>query len=134
MPRTTLGSGRVCATCTPRRSKVKKGLIARAERAKAAGETGIALAAARGAEAQDRVARIERGEDVPGGLGKPMSAKDLLISPGMTAGDVRQCLRVDEIGEDGFDELLAEILKRNEAAERAAVRSILRRRRPIRAA
>lgn len=114
----------------------QKGVITRAERAKAESEAGVALAADRGGAAKDRVARIERGEDVPGGLSKLMTAKDIMTSLGWTLSHMRRVQHVHEIceGDDAkFEELLAEMQKRREAGEDAAVRAMLKRRRSTRA-
>jgi hypothetical protein len=115
------------------RAKGHTELIAQAEQARAASETAAAATAAQSADAQERVARLERGEDVPGGLGKPMSAKDIVAALGWTASDVRNAVNLHEIcelgGEAGFEEVLAEIHKRHRAAEKAAVRAVLKWRR-----
>lgn len=64
-----------------------KGLAARTQQNIAGLEASAADAGAKAAAAKDRVARIERGEEVPGGLGKPFTAEDIekyLLREGFT--------------------------------------------------
>jgi hypothetical protein len=68
-----------------------KALIATAERTAARNEAKRANAAEHAAKARERIARIERGENVEGGLGKPMTPEDwvrILRAAGMTASDI----------------------------------------------
>jgi uncharacterized protein (DUF885 family) len=70
-----------------------KGLIAVAERKVAEIEAERAKAAAYAEQANDRIARIERGEEVAGGLGKPMTYEDalaILRKAGFTKRDIRR--------------------------------------------
>jgi hypothetical protein len=48
---------------------------------------------------------------------------------GWTSNDKRHALRMAEIGEDGLEEVLDEITKRHRVAEKAAARTVLKRRR-----
>ena len=53
-------------------------------------------AAAKADQARERLAKIERGEDVQGGLGKPMTyeqAERMLLDIGLTKGDIRHMQR-----------------------------------------
>ena len=94
----------------------------------AASEAAAADAAAKARAAAERLARVERGEAV-GGIGKPMTHKKLAKALGWTPSDFRHAERLAEIGEDGLAELMTEIRKRHDRAEKAASRAILRRQR-----
>jgi hypothetical protein len=55
-------------------------------------EAAAAMGAERAAEARERIAKIEAGEDVPGGLGRPPSIADMtsiLKAAGLTDADIR---------------------------------------------
>jgi hypothetical protein len=110
-----------------------KGLIATAERAIATGEAGAAKAESHAHKARDRVERIKRGEDVPGGLGKPMTREEWeaeLIAAGFTRRDLRRMYRLNEIPETiARSVLLPEILKRKDQAENAAINAVWRKHR-----
>jgi hypothetical protein len=70
-----------------------RGLVATTEQAAAQNEAGAADAAAKAAVARERVERIDRGEDVQGGLGKPLTREDLeriLLKSGVTKRDLRR--------------------------------------------
>ena len=54
-----------------------KGLAAKAEHTAAEGEAEMAKAASHREAARERRERLERGEDMPGGLGKPLTREDL---------------------------------------------------------
>src|SRR5208282_6373409 len=80
------------------------------------------------ARAKDRVARIERGEDVKGGLGKPLDPNKVLRDLGFTKADIDQCVQsaaIDRLGM--FDDLITEMQRRRELSEKAAHRAIWRR-------
>ena len=66
-----------------------KGLIASAEQKVARNEAQRANAAERAAQAMDRVARIERGEDVPGRFGKPYARRSHRYSCGRRLEQIR---------------------------------------------
>jgi len=75
-----------------------KGLAGTVEHAVAKGQAGMANAAEKRDAAKDRRERLERGEDVPGGLGKPLMREDverILREAGWTTRDLR---RLDLIG------------------------------------
>jgi len=86
--------------------------------------------AAKARAAADRLAKIEQGEDV-GGIGKPPTYAELVAAVGGEA-EARRCEQVAEVARlGGFDELHAETMKRYGQADRAALRTVLaRRRRP----
>jgi hypothetical protein len=92
-------------------------------RTAAKNEKAAADAAAKAKAAQERAERIERGEEI-GTISKPLTRAEFIAASGMTHQQVRQCELIAEIGEmGGFEMVVAEILKRKERAERAAVRS-----------
>jgi hypothetical protein len=68
---------------------------------------------------KDRIARIERGEDVAGGFGKPMTFEDLL-NAGMTRADIARCIQVAGVKAFGFHTLKA----LREARDRAELREL----------
>jgi hypothetical protein len=97
------------------------------------GRAVLAEAAARLTAAQERVAAIERGEAVAGGLGKPMTADDTiraLKAAGWTDADIdhmRVVTRLSRLGgEAAFETYLQELERRRDRAEKAAARAVLR--------
>jgi hypothetical protein len=106
-----------------------KGLAAIVERTIANAQAGAKMAGTEAETAKERVARIKRGEDVPGGLSRPPSFEAALRDAGWTTANIKRARAVNAIDELGeFDELLTEIHKRRERSENAALRSVLRRR------
>jgi hypothetical protein len=107
-----------------------KGLAATAERAAAAGEIERAKAAEHAELTKDRIARIERGENVSGGLGKPMTREDFereLIKVGFTKEHLRHCEQVNEVSKAlGFEALKKAILDAKDRSERRVVRGLHR--------
>jgi hypothetical protein len=70
-----------------------QGLVATAERAIAAAKTGRTEAAAKAAEAKDRAERLKRGEDTPGGLGKPLTREEAYRIIQEAGGNPEQAVR-----------------------------------------
>ena len=71
------------------------GLITKAADARAGLVEGQAEAAAQADRARDRIARIERGENVDGGLGKPAVFDErFLLNAGFTKADIEHCRQV----------------------------------------
>jgi hypothetical protein len=108
-----------------------KRLIASAE-ARVAGSRSAALdAATKAQEASDRVERIERGEDVPGGLGEPVNVERVLRQAGMTTSDLnhaRLLHAVSEVlGEDAVMEQVVGEFRESRRASAAVVRRMARR-------
>jgi hypothetical protein len=94
-------------------------------------------AAANADRAKERLAKIERGEDVPGGLGKPVDLEAVLLNAGFTKRDLERFRRAsdfhDELERLGLeDEFRKAFHQRYEAnirrAEREAERDVLRKR------
>jgi hypothetical protein len=111
-----------------------KELVATAEQAIATGEAEIAKATAKAVAAKNRVERIKRGEDVPGGLGKPHTREDWereLIKAGFTKSDLRHCVALAELAEsdDDFQKVQDEITRARHRSEHATVARLLRKKR-----
>jgi hypothetical protein len=102
-----------------------KGLVASAERAKAAAAE-HAKAVEECERIKDRIARIERGEDVAGGLGKPLTVEDMLKA-GWSKADLVHCKQVSEVREAfGRDTLVNAVREATERATRSEVRALHR--------
>jgi hypothetical protein len=93
-------------------------------------------AAAKAAAARDRVERLRRGEDVPGGVGKPLTLEDILDilrKAGMTTAEIRHCEELAALhkamhkvrGDAAWPELMDELTEARNRAERATVRRLL---------
>jgi hypothetical protein len=109
-----------------------KGLATAVGHAIADMQAAAADADTKAAIAKERSERIKRGEDVPGGLGKPFTREDLereLIKAGMTKADLRHCYLMYElhelVDEAGWKEVHREIIEAKDRAERATVRKLL---------
>ncbi|MGP0084638.1 MAG: hypothetical protein ACLP0B_13555 [Steroidobacteraceae bacterium] len=107
-----------------------KGLAASVERKVVDGQTEMAKAAIQRDTAKDRRERLERGEDVPGGLGKRFTWEDaqrICREAGMTASDIRHCINLTMLAEGDLSDLKVKVLAAMRRAEKAAVRAMLRR-------
>ena len=105
-----------------------KGLAARAERTAAEGEVERAKAAEHAARAKERVERIQRGENVEGGLGKQqIDICAILREAGWTKADFKRARLLNELGDGASEELLSEVMRRHKRGEDAAVRAIHRK-------
>ena len=109
-----------------------KGLAATTAAAIAQGEKAAAETAGNAKTARERIERIERGENVEGGLHKQWTREAFeaeLIKSGFTREDLRHCVNVAElqkiIGEAGFKEIIRNILDEAERTKRATVRRLL---------
>lgn len=105
----------------------RKQVIAGVERDVADGKARADNAATRATEAKDRIARIERGEDVQGGLGKPLDVLKVLREAGWTEAQIRDAQLLASLPEDARHELLKEIHSRRERSEKAAKAAIIKR-------
>jgi hypothetical protein len=114
-----------------------KGLATVAANKIANAQTAAANAATKAAIAKDRAERIKRGENVEGGLGKPMDYEEfvrILHAAGFSNADIAHVQRVAELagvlGEDNWEDILQLIVKgSNDAADRYrrnAVRRVMR--------
>jgi hypothetical protein len=108
-----------------------KGLAASVASTIAKVEGHAAEAAANAEAARERVERIERGENVEGGLGKPLTYEDMVVimhKAGLTDDDIRYSQELSQLSEDELHALMPEIFERKERLKRAVVRAALRRR------
>jgi hypothetical protein len=107
-----------------------KGLAVTVASTIAKAEGHAAEAATNAKAAQERVERIERGENVEG-FGKPLTHEDMIAAlkkGGWTDADIRHCRELAQLGEDEIRALMPETIKGHKKVERAVVRAALRRR------
>jgi hypothetical protein len=105
-----------------------KTLAATIEKQIADGQTAMAKTAEARDAAKEKRARLDSGEDVHGGLGKRVTEEDLIKALGLSPTDVRHLQRLAELRENSeWEEFMDEVMKRNRAAEKAALRAVLRR-------
>jgi len=83
-----------------------KGLIATAERKIATEQAAKAEAETNATIAKERRERLERGEDVAGGLRKPVDFEKVLKAAGWTARDFREAHLINDIYTAGGEEAL----------------------------
>jgi hypothetical protein len=103
-----------------------QGVIAAAERAIANGEAGSANAAAHAKAAKER---IERGETVKGGLGKPLTreeAEAIMMKAGMSRSGIRRSVRMARLPKELHETILAEVMRHHRLAENAAINAVWR--------
>ena len=76
-----------------------------------------------------RVERIERGETVKGGLGKPLTRKEaetIMMQAGMTRADIRRSVRMAQLPKELHETILAEVMRRKRLAENVAINAVWR--------
>jgi hypothetical protein len=100
-----------------------RALAADASRKAAEAEAHAKYAAEKVATAKDRLDRLTKGEDVKGGLGKPMTWKDferILKDAGLSDDDIRfmREFRLTEAEFDAFVEQSCELHRRHEKSDR----------------
>jgi hypothetical protein len=112
-----------------------KALAAKVTDIMAQNEAAAAEAASNAKAAQNRIERIERGENVEGGLGNPMTREEWIAHVGLKPHDLRRmehAMAVDALGEEAWEELLREHHRETERAYKrisiASARKVLRRR------
>lgn len=93
-----------------------KRLVATVEQTVADKRSAAKAAAEVANAAKDRIARIERGESVSGGLGKPKEIAGALIEAGFTKAELRRMRRSAEFTAEDFEAILAEKQRRARAA------------------
>jgi hypothetical protein len=106
-----------------------KGLVAAAEKTIAR-----SASAEHATQAKDRIARIERGEDVQGGLHKPLTyerAQQIMRDAGLSRSDIEHCQLLYEVGEilgpaKVIDGAIEAGMKAKGRAEKAFVRNVAR--------
>jgi hypothetical protein len=104
-----------------------KKIVEKSQRRIASFETGAADAKDKSRAAEDRAARIERGEDVPGGLGKQVTAEDMerwLLEDGWTKTDIKNMKLLGLLTDEEMEEIYAQIPKRIEMMDRAMWRQV----------
>lgn len=108
-----------------------KAALAASEKIGASAQSEATKAAANAAMARDRIAKLEKGEDVPGGLGKPMTATDMcqmMRGFGWTTSDFQHASDLAELSELGtFEEYCDASGEATEKATKRIERSIARR-------
>ena len=112
-----------------------QGLAMTVEHRVAEGQAEMAKVAIHRDAAKERRERLQRGEDVPGGLGKPFTREDatrILREAGWSARDIQPCINLNTLAgrmdwEAIMQELNAVTRRAEKRAERAAVRAMLRR-------
>jgi hypothetical protein len=105
-----------------------EGLVAFAESKIANMEAQRADAAENAAKAKDRIARLERGETVEGGLGKPMTAEDaerICRAAGMTASDLRHAQVLAALPEAAIPLIVQAAVEGSDRAAKRTARKLL---------
>ena len=95
-----------------------------------AAEAQANAAAEKAAVAKDRIERLAKGEDVKGGLGKPMTRKALLKAAGVSESFMRHCERVGSLGDVLFEEFVQAGIEGMHRGSKSAERKFLRKHRP----
>jgi hypothetical protein len=103
-----------------------KQLIAKAEAAVAHGRKAALEAEANEAEAKDRVEKLKRGEDVPGGFAPPPDFDRIMRDAGLTARDIAHMQLLASLPEEVIPLICDAALKASEREGRAATRRIAR--------
>jgi hypothetical protein len=100
-------------------------LSASAAAAAAKGREAAAAAKAQAAEASERVGRLERGDDAPGGLGKPIDVERALREAGFTKDDLRHIAHLTEAADVfGLERVSEALLKAKGRTERRVLRQL----------
>jgi len=111
----------------------EEALVAKTEAAIAADQTTAADIKTRLSAARDRIARLNNGEAVAGGLGKPVTYEDALAflrAGGWTKADIKRSLLLSTLSGEEFEEFLQEARKRDDrrSIDNAALAEVLKRR------
>jgi hypothetical protein len=108
-----------------------KQLVASSERVIAEGQSAAADAENKAAIARERLERIRRGEEVEGGLRKPLTWEDcerICREAGLTTSDIRHCVQVSRVSDAfGVETMMKALHEARERAERNTVRRLYRR-------
>lgn len=84
-----------------------------------------AATGAQATEASERVGRLERGDDVPGGLGKPLDFESAVRAAGFTNSQLRHMQDVSAAADAfGLERVLEALLKSKDQAERRVLRQM----------
>jgi hypothetical protein len=108
-----------------------KNIAAKSARIAADAEKRAAEAAAKAAAARDRLDRLAKGEDVSGGLGKPMTRVDVIKivkAEGWTASDIRFSMELASLHtEEDFQAFVTEMCEARARAEKSSRWKTLRK-------
>jgi hypothetical protein len=109
----------------------RKGLLVSTQYAIADSEAAAKDAGAQAERARERLNKIEKGEDVQGGLGRPMTREDLDRMSGMSDEQIQHCMNLAELrlSDEEMEKLVYEQVEAGERVGRAIVRKWLRERR-----
>jgi hypothetical protein len=107
-----------------------KELAAKSARVADDAESRAVAAAEKVAVAKDRIKRLAKGEDVSGGLGKPMTRKALLKAAGITESQARHAERVHSLGDALFEDFVQAGIEGMHRGSKSAERKFLRNHRP----
>lgn len=106
-----------------------KDLISKAEKARNEAEAAAADAGARAADARQRIERIDRGEDVDGGLTGPIDIEKMLRDMGFTKSDLdhmRTVAEIEHFGEAAFERLIEMHCDDSQQRDKVLARRLLR--------
>ena len=121
----------------PTQADDHKRLVATAQRAVADGEAAANEAAAKAAAAKDRAERIKRGEDVPGGISKPLTRETfdrILHEAGWNAADIKRAELLATLTELEFrDDLMPALRNATDRVEKAVTCRFIKNRQRERA-
>jgi hypothetical protein len=102
-----------------------KELAAKSARIAADAEAGAVHAGAKAAAAKDRIERLAKGEDVKGGLGKPMTREDyekILTGAGWSRDDINFSVALAGLADgaefENYGKLMSEFRERREKSDR----------------
>jgi hypothetical protein len=99
-------------------SEGHKQIVVEAQGVIAKSQSAAAEAAAKAAEAKERAERLKRGEDAPGGLGKPLDVEKSLREMGFKTADLNHGRTIGALREDAIPVLVREGLNASERAIR----------------
>lgn len=94
--------------------------------AAASGREGATEAEAMAKAAEERVAAIERGDTVEGGLGKPFNIEDFMKATGWTRADIDHSILLAGVPKEHMDEFFDEQLRLMKRSERRIQRKVAR--------
>jgi hypothetical protein len=107
-----------------------KGLAMTVERKIAVGQDEMAKAAAQRDAAKERRERLERGDDVSGGLNRPMTWSDterILRDAGWSKSNIQNSIEMARLSDVEVEAMMQEVIAAMERADKAATRAVLRR-------
>jgi hypothetical protein len=102
-------------------------LIATAEAAVASGRNAAQQADANANAAKERIARLQRGEDVPGGLAPPPDLERILRDSGMCSSDIAHAQVIAALPAAAIESIVRVAVQANERASRRYARTLLKK-------